>query len=226
VEEFGYPDLLIIPGSKNTIEDLLKLRECGLERRIKAYSETGLIIGICGGYQMLGKLIEDPYGVETDVKEVEAIGLLDIKTAFEKEKVTTRVNAESIENFNVYKDEISIENRKLKAYGYEIHMGICTYGKHAKPLFNILNKNGEKIELLDGAINSEGNIMGTYIHGVFDGVDFREFVLNKIRVKKGMKTEQAKVYESLREAELDKLADIVRQSLDMNKIYEIMNMKR
>lgn len=226
VEEFGFPDLLIIPGSKNTIEDLLKLRESGLERCIKDYSKTGLVMGICGGYQMLGKLIRDPYGVETDVKEVEAMGLLDIETVFEKEKVTTRVDAESIKTFNIYKDENSIESRRLNVYGYEIHMGICLYGKCAKPLFKIVDKNGEKVETLDGAINSEENIMGTYIHGVFDGVDFREFVLNKIRVNKGMKTAQARVYENLREAELDKLADIVRQSLDMNKIYEIMNMKK
>ena len=144
VEDFGNPDLLIIPGSKNTIEDLLKLRECGLERCIKEYSKTGIVIGICGGYQMLGKLIKDPYGVETDVKEVEA-WILDVETVFEEEKVTTRVKAESIEKFNIYNDETSIENRKLKVYGYEIHMGICNYGKSAKPLFKIVDKNGEKV---------------------------------------------------------------------------------
>ncbi|MCT8976643.1 cobyric acid synthase [Clostridium sp. CX1] len=226
LEEFGHPDLLIIPGSKNTIEDLLKLRECGLERAIKEYSKTGLVMGICGGYQILGKLIKDPYGVETEVKEVEAMGLLDIETIFEEEKVTTRVNAESIEDFNVYNEDNSMENIKLKTYGYEIHMGICTYGKNAKPLFRILDKNGEKVEILDGAINTDRNIMGTYIHGIFDGVDFREYMLNRIRVKKGMKTKKSGTYESLRELELDKLADIVRANIDMNKIYEIMNIKK
>lgn len=225
-EEFGNPDLLIIPGSKNTIEDLLKLRECGLENCIKEYSKKGLTIGICGGYQMLGKLIRDPYGVETDVEEVEAMGLLDLQTIFEKEKVTTRINAESIEKFNIYIDEISRENRKLQVYGYEIHMGICIYGDNAKPLFEIVDKNGEKVSILDGAINKEESIIGTYIHGIFDGIDFREYILNKIRVRKGMKTIKSHVYEAIREKELDKLADIVRQNLDMNKIYEIMDIKR
>lgn len=218
LEEFGTPDLLIVPGSKNTIEDLLKLRECGLERAIREYSKTGLVMGICGGYQMLGKLIKDPYGVETEVKEVEAMGLLDVETIFEEEKVTTRVVAETVGNL--------LEKGKLKAYGYEIHMGICTYGKAATPLFNITDKNGEKTKILDGAINKEGNIMGTYIHGVFDGTDFREYILNKIRAKKGMKTKKAKEYENLRKKELDKLAAIVRESLDMKKIYEIMGLRK
>lgn len=226
VEDFGNPDLLIIPGSKNTIEDLLKLRECGLENRIKEYSKTGLVIGICGGYQMLGKLIKDPYGVETDVKEVEAIGILDVETVFEEEKITTRVNAESIENFDIYKDETSTENRQLKAYGYEIHMGVCKYGENAKPLFKIVDKNGEEVSIEDGAMSSEGNVLGTYIHGVFDGVDFREYIINKIRVKKGMETKKSMEYENLRERELDRLADIVRQSMDINKIYEIMGIER
>lgn len=225
VEELGHPDLIIIPGSKNTIEDLLKLRACGLEKAIKDYSKTGLLIGICGGYQILGKVLKDPYGVETDVKETEGMGVLDVETVFEEEKVTTRVNAESIEKFNVYKNDKSKENRKLNIYGYEIHMGICNYGKNAKPLFKIMDKNGESVELNDGAINEEGNIMGTYIHGIFDGIDFREYVLNKIRTAKGMETKKSGTYESLREKELDKLADIVRQSLNINKIYEVMGLR-
>ncbi|MBC2580774.1 cobyric acid synthase [Clostridium sp. DJ247] len=226
VEEFGEPDLLIIPGSKNTIEDLLKLRESGIEQRIKQYSNDGLIIGICGGYQMLGKLIKDPYGVETNIREIEAIGLLDLETTFEEEKVTTRVNAETIEIFNVHTDKGLVDRRKLKAYGYEIHMGICTYGENAKPLFEITEKNGERVSGFDGAINKKENILGTYIHGVFDGTDFREYVLNNIRVKKGIQLKKASIYESLREKELDKLADIVRKSLDMKRIYEIIGIEK
>lgn len=226
VEEFGNPDLLIIPGSKNTIEDLIKLKESGLEKSIKEYSKFGMIIGICGGYQMLGKLIKDPYGVETDIKEVQALGLLDVETVFEKEKVTTRVEAETIDEFNVHEDKNSIKDRKLNVYGYEIHMGICKYGKNARPLFNIINKNGEKVQIGDGAIDTEGNILGTYIHGVFDGRDFREYIINKIRVKKEMAIKKSNTYESLREKELDRLADIVRKSLDMDKIYSVIGLER
>jgi len=209
-EEFGHPDLLIIPGSKNTIEDLLILRKYGLEEEIKSFGEKGMVIGICGGYQMLGKVILDPYEVETSLKSIEGMKLLDITTLFEEEKVTTRVEAE----FN-----------NEKVYGYEIHMGISTCGKAMEELFTISLKNGEKVNYPDGAINKQGNVMGTYIHGIFDGIAFREKILNTIREGKGLMPRKAKAYESLREKEIDKLADIVRNSIDMKKIYEIINLE-
>ncbi|APQ74676.1 cobyric acid synthase CobQ [Clostridium botulinum] len=213
-EEFKEPDLLIIPGSKNTIEDLLYLRQCGLEERIKEYSREGKIIGICGGYQVLGSKIKDPYKVETDLGEIDGLNLLDMETIFEKEKVTTRVSAKLIN-----------EETENIVYGYEIHMGISKYSENIKPLFKIYDKNGEKVDYFDGAINEKGNVMGTYIHGVFDGVVFREKIINELRVKKGLKKKKSQMYEHMREKELDKLADIVRQSLDMEKIYSIIGMK-
>ncbi len=213
-EEFKNPDLLIIPGSKNTIEDLLYLRKCGLEESIKEYSKDGKIMGICGGYQVLGSKIKDPYKVETDLGEIEGLNLLDMETTFEKEKVTTRVSAKLIN-----------EETENTVYGYEIHMGISEYSENVKPLFKIYDKNGEKVDYFDGAINEKGNVMGTYIHGVFDGVSFREKIINELRVKKGLKKKKSQVYEHMREKELDKLADIVRQSLDMEKIYSIIGMK-
>lgn len=216
IKEFKNPDLLIIPGSKNTIEDLMYLRKSGLYKAIKDYSKTGRVIGICGGYQMLGKTIKDPFKVETDKGEIEGLGLLDIETTFEKEKVTTRVKAlENVEN----------EIKENYVYGYEIHMGISSYGKEAKPLFKIIEENGQKVQILDGAINEKENIMGTYIHGVFDAVYFREKIINLLREKKGIDKKKSKIFEHLREKELDKLADIVRKSLDIDKIYSIMGMK-
>lgn len=212
VQEFGNPDILIIPGSKNTIDDLLSIRKCGLEDKIKSYAKNGNVIGICGGYQMLGKTLKDPYGMETDIMEVEGIGLLDISTVFEKEKVTTRVEIEAL-------------HEKIKAYGYEIHMGATTYGKNSKALFKIISSNGDETGHFDGAINDKGNIMGSYIHGVFDGVGFRAKVLNKVRAEKGMDIKKSRAYESLRERELDRLADLVRNSLDLDKIYQIIGFK-
>ncbi|KEJ00329.1 cobalamin biosynthesis protein CobQ [Clostridium botulinum A2B7 92] len=213
-EELKKPDLLIIPGSKNTIEDLLYLRQCGLEESIKEYSNDGRIIGICGGYQVLGSKIKDPHNVETDLGEIDGLNLLDMKTIFEKEKVTTRVSAKLLN-----------EETENAVYGYEIHMGISKYGENINPLFKIYDKNGEKVGYFDGAINEKGNVMGTYIHGVFDGVAFREKIINELRVKKGLKKKKSQVYEHMREKELDKLADVVRQSLDMKKIYSIIGMK-
>ena len=210
-EEFGNPDILIIPGSKNTIGDLIALRKTGLEDLIKEYSNIGNIIGICGGYQMLGRWIKDPYGVETDEKEIEGMNLLDIGTVFNEEKTTTRIEAETI----------GLKGN-MKVYGYEIHMGICEYGDKAKKLFEIVDKNGEKADYPDGTVNEKGNIIGTYIHGIFDGTEFREYILNNIRIQKGLPLRRSDIYESLRDKELNKLADIVRNSLDMKRIYKII----
>lgn len=215
IENFGAPDLLVIPGSKNTIGDLLYIRESGLEDAIKKYSaKGGFILGICGGYQMLGRFIEDPYGVETDLKSVEGINLLDVNTVFEKEKVTTRVNGTAC-----------VLSEKIEVYGYEIHMGISNYGEKAKPLIEITEKNGTKVSQKDGAVSDNGRTMGTYIHGIFDGPEFRQYIVNKLRALKGIEEKESKTYENLRDAELDKLADIVRANLDMDMIYSIMNVE-
>lgn len=224
VEEFGNPDLLIIPGTKNTIEDLIYIRNNGLEKCIKEYSENGRIIGICGGYQILGKLIKDPYEVETDKKVIKGMGLLDIETTFEKEKVTTRVQA-SISKESYYKPLLKYKE-DCNIYGYEIHMGICKYGNDSSPLFIINSKNGIKDSYFDGAINKKGNVIGTYIHGIFDGIDFRKEIINSLRLSKGLELKECKVYESVREKELNKLADIVREALDIDFIYKIMGIKR
>jgi len=211
VEELGKPDLLIIPGSKNVMYDLKQLRDCGLEVEIKEYK--GNILGICGGYQMLGNLIIDPFGVEGSIEEIKGMALLDVETSLEKEKVTTRVEARG---FNL--DKV--------VYGYEIHMGITKLGTKAQSIFNIVKENGRDVDFLEGAKDLESRIMGSYIHGIFDGVAFREYLLNKIRSRKGLVTKKSQKYENLREIELDRLADIVRSSLDMEQIYKIMGIEK
>lgn len=222
-EDFGTPDLIIIPGSKNTIEDLLALRKSGIEKLIKEYSENGMIIGLCGGFQMLGKTIKDPYETETLVAETTGMGLLNIETIFEQEKVTKRVEG-TIRHFtseNILKDKMI-----MPVYGYEIHMGICNYGEGSNPLIQINKKNGEEVGYEDGGINDKGNIIGTYIHGIFDGVLFREYLVNLLRKKKGIAFKTSKIYENEREIELDKLADLVRNNLNMGMIYEMMGLEK
>ncbi|WBW96193.1 cobyric acid synthase [Oceanirhabdus sp. W0125-5] len=211
-EEFGNPDLVVIPGSKNTLEDLLFVRESGLEELIKEHSIEKKTVGICGGFQILGEKLKDPYETESTVGEVEGLGILDIETIFEKEKTMTRVKATS----NVCSGEV---------YGYEIHMGQCQYGEHSKSMFEIYNENGKEVKIKDGAINDKGNVIGTYIHGIFDSVNFREYILNEIRKEKGLEERKSRAYESLREEELDKLADLVRNALDMDEIYKIVGVK-
>lgn len=220
VKEFKNPDLLIIPGTKNTLGDLQALKISGLSDKILEYSKEGEIIGICGGYQILGKTLEDPLGVETNLKVMDGLGLLDIKTVFEEKKVTTRVEG------TIDSKVLEGIEENIDLYGYEIHMGKTTVGEDAMPLVKINKKNNHLENYFDGAVNKKGNILGTYIHGVFDGVNFRQYVVNKLRAKKGIESKTSMEYESLRDKELDRLADIVRKSLDMDKIYEAIGIKR
>lgn len=213
-EELGNPDLLILPGSKNTIEDLIAIRNSGLEAAILDYSKRGRILGICGGYQMLGKEIKDPLNIESNVKSIEGMGLLDTTTILESEKVMTRVEGEG-----------KLQDFKGRIYGYEIHMGKTTVGEDSRSLITITKENGKEICKADGLFNKEETIFGTYIHGILDSTEFREYLLNKIRLHKALPQRKAPVYEGFREEELNKLADIVRRALDINKIYEIMGLK-
>lgn len=219
VTEFKTPDLVIIPGTKNTLGDLEYLKKSGLYNKIREYELNGKIIGICGGYQMLGKVLEDPYGVETTLESMEGLDILPIKTVFEEKKITTRVNG------IIAKDLIN-NDTPLSIYGYEIHMGKTTLLDEGKSLININKSNNEEANHLDGVVNNKGNVMGTYIHGIFDGVEFRQHIINELRRDKGIEEKVSMAYEHLREKELDKLADLVRASIDMNKIYKIMGLNR
>ncbi|WP_346884385.1 cobyric acid synthase [Clostridium sp. UBA4395] len=219
VAEFKTPDLVIIPGTKNTLGDLEYLKKSGLYNKIREYEVNGKIIGICGGYQMLGKVLEDPYGVETTLESMEGLDILPIKTVFEEKKITTRVNG------IIAKDLIN-NDTPLSIYGYEIHMGKTTLLDEGKSLININKSNNEEANHLDGVVNNKGNVMGTYIHGIFDGVEFRQHIINGLRRDKGIEEKVSMPYEHLREKELDKLADLVRASIDMNKIYKIMGLNR
>ncbi|WP_346929371.1 cobyric acid synthase [Clostridium sp.] len=219
VNEFKTPDLVIIPGTKNTLGDLEYLKKSGLYNKIREYEGNGKIIGICGGYQMLGKVLEDPYGVETSLESMDGLDILPIKTVFEEKKVTTRVNG------IIAKDLIN-NGTPLNIYGYEIHMGKTTLLDEGKSLVNINKSNKEEANHLDGVVNDKGNVMGTYIHGIFDGVEFRQHIINELRRNKGIEEKVSMPYEHLREKELDKLADLVRSSIDMDKIYKIVGLNR
>jgi len=156
------PDMVIIPGSKNTIEDLKYLRESGLEKEIlQAHKKDILIFGICGGYQILGKKIMDPQGVESSLEEIRGLGLLDVETVFEGEKVTTQVEGV------IQKEDLPFlkSAKDFNIKGYEIHMGRTVLGESAKPLMTITNKLGEEVSYGDGAVNENHQVMGTYYMG-------------------------------------------------------------
>ncbi|MBS4749703.1 cobyric acid synthase [Granulicatella sp. zg-ZJ] len=210
-DAIGLPDLLILPGSKNTIEDMHYLRESGLEKEILHCLEKDVhIFGICGGYQLLGKKMTDPLHVESSIEEIEGLGLLDACTTFKSVKRTTQVKADH-------------DGHVLE--GYEIHMGETTIADGVTPFSTITVQNGEETSRLDGAIGHNGQVQGTYLHGVFDNLDWTRDYLNGIRVKKGLEpiTEKPVTIKEFKDREYDKLATILRNSLDMEQIYKILN---
>ncbi|OEH94213.1 cobyric acid synthase [Bacillus solimangrovi] len=201
---FGDPDLVIIPGSKSTIADLQFLHDSGLANCVKeaAQKET-MIIGICGGYQMLGQIVEDPYEVESVTKQAEGLALFPIKTTMAKEKRTVRSTG-----------ELSFDNLSFQVEGYEIHMG-QTDGD-GKGFITMHDHQ-------DGKINHEETIVGTYFHGLFHNDRFRHHLLNTLRNRKGLAPIQDRTfYDELREDAYNKLADHVRTHVDIERIETIM----
>jgi len=210
-------DLIIIPGSKNTIRDLLFLREDGIEECIKHVVKEGTpIIGICGGYQMLGKKIYDPYGVESLYREIDGIGLLNIETTFQKEKITSQVEAELMEN--TFHLPSFTFHRLLR--GYEIHKGIS---KGDIGLFRVKRTSRDHELILDGSKN--GDCIGTYIHGIFEDDLFRRAILNHIRRQKGLAPLNSIIrYSEIKEAAIDNIADIVRDCVDINYLKQLIGL--
>ena len=214
-EKIGNPDLLIIPGSKNTIEDLIYLRNSNLEEEILRASRKGItIVGICGGYQMLGNSLKDPHKTESNIESVNGLGLLDVETVFELEKNTTQIEGHIIGDGS-------------KISGYEIHMGKTTLSKETKPFLIIDKKLGESVEFMDGAVNKDNNVYGTYIHGIFDSIEFSRSFINKIRKEKGLddfSKGDIKLYSDFKNQEYNKLANLLRENLDIEKIKDIIDL--
>jgi adenosylcobyric acid synthase len=219
----GHPDLIIIPGSKNTIEDLIFLEQTGLTAAIlQAVNRQIPLIGICGGFQMLGESIGDPHGLESSYKVRRGLGLIPMTTELYKEKITTQVTALIGNNIPWLKTEVG-----KKISGYEIHMGRTRLYPGIIPAF-ILNKPaGSEIELWDGAIMNEGMIFGTYLHGIFENDVVRWCLLNWLREKRGLNPLEREIsYLKNREDHYNILANTVRQNIDLAKVYQILGVKK
>ena len=225
-EDINNADLIIIPGSKNTVSDLLFLRQNGIEECVKSAVNKGVsLIGICGGYQMLGKKIFDPYNVENSEKEVEGMGFLNIITTIDKVKTTGQVSAELINGsklFNVVQHSSNDGFKNLK--GYEIHMGVTTGDIGLFRLSRITHHASPVTVVIDGSL--KGNVWGTYIHGLFDNDSFRTALLNSLRCRKGLLTVKETInYPALRETAINKWADILRNSVDICFILRLLDME-
>ena len=213
--EIGNPHLIIIPGTKSTINDLEYLRRTGLANIIIEKAKAGTpIVGICGGYQMLGKKILDPQGVESAKGEVEGLGLLNIVTEFTLEKSTRQVKAKVVANTGLLE---GIRGQEIS--GYEIHMG-QSYTEEQMKVFQIIQTPQGKTDYADGALNEQGTILGTYMHGLFQNDDFRQAFLNNLRRHWGM--EESKGGNTSKEQQYDKLAVLIRENLNIAEIYRIM----
>ncbi|MFP4199055.1 MAG: cobyric acid synthase [Halanaerobium sp.] len=216
-------DLIIIPGTKTTTRDLQFLKESGLAAEIKKANEAGvMIIGICGGFQMLGQKLIDNAGTEGEIKEIKGLGLLKIKTEFLKEKTTHQVEVKLNSNQQLKNELPGFEAREIFK-GYEIHMGQTEYLNEAEELFEIIERSGRKVKLKDGAVNQAGNCFGTYLHGLFDNDNFRSSLLNKLREKNNLSRTKFKNYNYQQQIEnnLDRLADLVEENIDVNKLLNL-----
>lgn len=208
--EMGRPDLIVIPGTKSTISDLRWLRESGIEAVIKDLSGSGTpVIGICGGYQMLGEKITDGEGAEGG-GSIRGMGLLPVATEFEPEKHRTRTSGEFLEVSGLFS---SLSGRPLT--GYEIHMGRTFLRDEGIPLIRL--DSGE----LMGC--QRGNVYGCYLHGFFDSAECRRGIFDGIARSKGIIfSPDTFNWHDHKDEQYDKLADGLRASLDMDMIYRII----
>ena len=216
--DIEHADLVIIPGSKNTVQDLLFLRESGIEASIKRAMEKGIpLVGVCGGYQMLGRKILDPHGVEGPHQEVAGLGLLDVETIFDRIKTTCQVEAEIHTGSRVMGQWSLKDGSKLR--GYEIHMG-TTVGDVG--LFHVQRHASGSERIADGSV--KGNVWGTYIHGIFDNDALRRGLINALRIKRGLAPVEGDTdFAKARDAALDKWAVVLRECIDMRFIQELIN---
>jgi adenosylcobyric acid synthase len=204
------PDALMLPGSKSTISDLAYLRSSGFDKYIWRCREAGVaIIGICGGYQMLGKELLDFEGVESVVKRAEGLGLLDLTTRFQSNKKTVQVRA------------IDIGSR-LEVCGYEIHMGRTSGPDAARPAFQIVEEMGNRTERFEGAQSQDRLVCGTYLHGVFEAPSFRRKFLNRLRKRRGWPA-LAPGKDGPADETFSGLAALIRNHVNLPALDQILN---
>ena len=210
-------DLLILPGSKSTIPDLAWLRQSGMARAIHDYHRAGgEIIGICGGYQMLGRTVADPEGIESDQARSEGLGFLDVETILTGSKQTHQVAGRGLDGA----ERIGLDREEVVS-GYEIHMGETTIGPLALPFLRLTMRSGCTVVVDDGAVSADGRVWGTYLHGLFDNDSIRQPLLSRLRQKRGLMAVEDDAATNL-ESELDRLADHLQAHLDVERILALL----
>ena len=211
LSELGEPDLLIIPGTKSTIDDLAWLKEVGLAEKIQELHQKGIrIIGVCGGFQMLGCELIDPDAVEGNGESAAGLSLLPVKTIFHRDKKTVQMKGRLVKGTGFSEMTLS---------GYEIHLGRTELdASQASPFLRL--EDGRE----DGAVSHNQSVIGTYFHGIFHNREFTRELVNQIRKQKGMEEvhEVIKSDAERREEAYNLLAQHVKQHVDMEKVYQLI----
>lgn len=209
-------DVLVLPGSKSTIKDLKWLRETGWDELIRTHARAGKpVIGICGGFQMLGREVRDPLGVEGPPGTARGLELLDVATEMAGEKITRQATA-TLMNPALFPES----SAPVAFSGYEIHMGETELGNGVRPLFD-LTRLGEIETRPDGAVSANGMVFGTYLHGLFDENEARALMLRHLGRLAGKPFPDDIGYRRIAtpDERYDALADHYRAALDVNEIY-------
>jgi len=215
-------DVIILPGSKQTVDDLRWLRASGFEPALMEFARNGgLIVGICGGFQMLGKEIRDTYGMEREGTE-QALGLLPVKTILTHNKIT--VPAHGMLGSGVLFGQ-PVDPCEVR--GYEIHLGTTEYLEGAAHFASIARQYDGAQTMPDGCISIYGRICGTYLHGLFDGDAFRHAFLRAACADRQINAPTGMVaWSELRRQQLDALADAFASALDLQSIFDLLDLPR
>jgi len=214
LSEIGNPSAIILPGTKSTMADLEFLRERGLAHYIQKYQKNGgRVVGICGGYQMLGSLITDPEAVESANSVMEGLGLLPTETIFRGRKTTHQIRGEIIGSVG-WLSEIN----GTSITGYEIHMG-TSESDDLEPWLSIDLRSGESVSIMDGAISEDGKVWGCYIHGLFQNGHFRRAWLKSLGWQPVDISDSDRLNDSINE-----LADEMEKSLDLDYLRSILDL--
>ena len=216
----GRPDVIIVPGTKSTMADLAFLRQTGLAEAVQRHAAAGrLVLGICGGLQMLGAAIHDPLGVESAEPHAEGLGLLPLETTFERDKTTQQAEGVVLAAGGPLGGA-----RGAYVEGYEIHNGRSRPTGQAGPFLRLTARGGYPTDETDGLVNAAGNVAGTYLHGLFDAPEFRTAFLRSLAASKGL-ADLAATSAIAPDDVFDRLADTLRQHLSIARIYEIAGLQ-
>ncbi|MBU0513736.1 MAG: cobyric acid synthase [Proteobacteria bacterium] len=210
-QELAGLDLLILPGTKNTLAALRGLKKSGLFQAIGSWHALGgRVLGLCGGYQILGAIVADPAGVEGPSGEAEGLGLLPVKTTMSGHKTTTRIKARAAPDLpSAAPGEVS---------GYEIHMGRTTATGPSRPAFHLVSSLGRAVEAPDGQVSLDGRVVGTYLHGVLDNDALRAALLAWVRGEAMIGP--ALDYAAFKDQQYDLLADLFEAEVDVDALLE------